>query len=246
VLQADDDTLIQKTWTVEGTREYRSFKRITRENQYLAKFISDNVHIPSGRVLDVGGREGSISLRVSSPTLVDIVDPDPAIRLRPPARYIQRRIQEYDLTSSEYALIICSHVLGYLAREKVQSKVLKGILASLAPNASCLLFYNTNHGYMADLLRFSRRHIENGHFDYFDESIIHNVDQNRFRITQTDVAFPLYCPSYYLLGRACWFLFGNILNNIDKVAKLFEEKIRRDLVAPSFGIDQRILRIERL
>jgi hypothetical protein len=246
VLDSDYDDLLQKTWTVEGTKEYHSFKQITRENSYLAKFIRDNVEIPPGRVLDIGGREGSISFNVSSPSLVDIVDPDPTIRLDPPATYVAQRIQNYDLSARDYSLIICSHVLGYLGRQNAQRTVLRRALAALATNASCVLSYNINVGYMGDLLRFSRLHIENGHFDYFEEGILDSIDPTKYSVTQVDVSFPIYYPSYYLLGRACWFLFGNILNNVDEVARLFEEKIRGDGMPAGFNVDQRILRIERL
>jgi hypothetical protein len=239
------EDLIQKTWVPEGTVEYKHFKQVTRENTVLAKFLKDRLPLAESElVLDVGGREGDISTAIQKSEWVHIVDPDPTISV--PAnvgRFFRGKIQDLALDQNSYSLIICSHVLGYLGKQSVQDKVFSELLRLLNDQGKLVLFYNINDEYMGELLKFSKTHLQNGHFDYFDEALF-SAD-SAFDVILKDVKFDLRYDSYEDLGRCCWFLFGSLDQDIDKVAAEFVPKLKRDLGIPEFEINERIAIVAR-
>ncbi len=94
-------------------------------------------------VLDVGGREGDISLAIQKPEFIHLVDPDPTLNLSfTPACYWKEKIQNVNLSDYKYKLIICSHVLGYLGAQEVQAQVFHTLVQSLDRNGTLVLFYN--------------------------------------------------------------------------------------------------------
>ena len=64
-LQFRPENRLQKTWIPEGTQEYKIFKLTTHENNFLADFLKNKVSLKAGEIiLDVGGREGDIGLKL--------------------------------------------------------------------------------------------------------------------------------------------------------------------------------------
>lgn len=238
-IQSEDR--VQKTWIPEGTVEYKNFKFVTQENKFLASLLKGKFNLKDGDLLlDVGGREGDISIQVQKPEYMHIVDPDPTLVLPfTPAKFIQSKIQDVDLSSFKYKLIICSHVLGYLGNQHAQEKVFKDLLTLLNNGGTLVLFYNRNTAYMKDLLQFSKQNISDGHHDYFDESLLEKVSKD-FEISHTDVSFSLDYSSHEELARCCWFLFGAMDQDIPKIANLFLPKLKQDLKEPNFEIEERV------
>jgi hypothetical protein len=240
-LQFRPEDRLQKTWIPEGTEEYKTFKLITLENAFLTKFLKEK--IPLGTedlVLDVGGREGDIGLGLQTPDKFHLVDPDPTLKLNfTPGRFWPERIQDIEL-SEKYKLIICCHVLGYLGTQHVQDKVFRELVGKISPGGTLALFYNTNTGYMKNLLQFSRDVLVDGHYDYFDENLLKELDPQKYEISYHDVSFDLDYDSYEDLSRCCWFLFGAKDQDIEGVANKFLPKLKADLDKPSFKIDERI------
>ncbi len=240
---------IQKTWIPEGTNEYKVFKSITKENNFLASILKQHFSLSKDDlVLDVGGREGDITYAIQDSSRVHIVDPDPTLSIIPePAKFFPTKIQNTDLGDTKYKLIICSHVLGYLGLQKVQVEVVQKLINQLDAGGTLVLFYNTNFGYMGELLAFSKREVKKGHYDYFDESILIEYKQNKsFQTKQLDVSFNLLYPSFEDLARCCWFLFGAIDEDIEGVASIFLPKLKNDLFRSSFMIDERITFIKKI
>lgn len=237
---------LQKTWIPEGTAEYKEFKHVTHENAYLADFL--NVRFKLGGqdlVLDVGGRDGDIGSAVQKPESLHLVDPDPTLDLRiSPAKFIRKKIQDVAL-KDRYTLIICSHVLGYLGLQSVQKRVFETLVRALRPGGTLVLFYNTNSNYMGELLKFSQALELDGHYDYFDEHLFASCSTAEFEVKFSNVTFNLDYPTFDALARCCWFLFGAMDQDIEKVAALFLPKLTKDLKAPSFPIDERIALITR-
>ena len=95
---------IQKTWIPEGTEEYKTFKHVTDENNFLAKILKSKFDLKDGYlILDVGGREGDISLAIQKPEFIHLVDPDPTLELSfTPAKYWKEKIQNLDLSEYKY------------------------------------------------------------------------------------------------------------------------------------------------
>ncbi len=237
----------QKTWIPEGTIEYDQFKCITGENEWLGKFLRSHLHLrPGNLVLDVGGRKGDIALAVQSAEFIHIVDPDPTLRHSVQfGRFIKQCIQDVRL-SDQYSLIICSHVLGYLGLQQSQDQVFQTLMKSVAPGGTLALFYNTNTGYMNELLEFSKKPTIRGHYDYFNEVLMGTLDPKEFRISSEDKTFQLNYPSFDALARCCWFLFGAMDQDIPRVAAHFLPKLRKDLSAPAFSIEERVTLIQRI
>ena len=238
-IQSEDR--LQKTWIPEGSEEYKHFKLVTQENKFLAKFLGKKFNLQPGQfILDVGGREGDISVQLQNPRYIQIVDPDPTLKLPfKPNKLLKKKIQNVNLTG-KYKLIICSHVWGYLGNQKVLEQVFQNLINLIGSGDSLVLFCNTNTGYMGELLKFSKKNLDHGHYDYFDEKLLDKLDVKKFKIEQKDVMFDLNYNSFGELARCCWFLFGAIDQDIDKVAKQFLPKLKKDLKKPNFPIEERI------
>lgn len=241
----DRNDSIQKTWIPEGTSEYLNFKQRTGENRYLASLLKRQFTLaPTDLVLDVGGREGEIAYALQDPQCVHIVDPDPTIDPSPPsAQFWNCRIQDVTL-SDNYSLIICSHVLGYLGKQHAQLPVIMKLLQALKPGGTLVLFYNRNTGYMHNLLSYSLRHLDNGHYDYFDEAIFCSLAPE-YRVTSTDVWFYPSFPNLTSLSRCCWFLFGSLDQDIGSVANIFLPKLKDEVRELQLPIEQRVAFIEK-
>ncbi len=245
-LQFRPENRLQKTWIPEGTEEYKVFKLTTQENHYLVTLLKKVVPVkPKEFILDVGGREGDIGVELQAPEHLHLVDPDPILKLPfAPGKYWNERIQDIEL-KDKYRLIICCHVLGYLGTQHVQDKVFRDLLKALAPGGTLALFYNTNTGYMGELLRFTGEILLDGHYDHFDEELLSELDPSEYTFSHKDVSFRLDYPSYEGLARCCWFLFGAKDQNIDGVAAKFLPKLKAELKEPTFDIDERVTLITR-
>jgi hypothetical protein len=245
-LGMETEDLIQKTWVPEGTAEYRLFKQITGENRALASLLNDRLSLKSGElVLDVGGREGDISLALQAPNSVHIVDPDPTLSRPHVGKFWNQKIQNLNLSAYRYQLILCSHILGYLGAQSAQLETVLQLTSRLASRGNLILFFNRNDGYMGELLAYSKSVLEYGHHDYFDEEIFKSLSPRDFSITHTDMSFTLKYPSFDELSRCCWFLFGSLRQDINNVASLFRPRLKRDLSTPAFAINERVIFIER-
>ncbi len=238
----------QKTWVPEGTQAYADFKWRTAENEWLISFLKRTVmaRLPNdATILDVGGRDGQVAYGLQEPKYVHIIDPDPTPRFQTrPARYWQKRVQDVSL-DNPYDLIICCHVLGYLGMQGAQKEVVERLIGLLKPNGTLCLFYNTNDGYMRDLLEYSRHVLEVRHFDYLDESLIDPFRRPPYSIKTSDVSFDLRYERWEDLARCCWFLFGAIVPDIDHVAQLFLNKLKKGLAEPAFPVYERAMLITR-
>jgi len=238
------EDFIQKTWIPEGSKEYSIFKLITQENKKLVEVIKKHVKIKAGDlVLDVGGRDGNVAFEIQKPEYVHIVDPDPTVRLvKKPSKFWNEKVQNVDFDPKvKYKLIICCHVLGYLGLQDAQRETTKKLIDLLDVGGTLILFYNTNTGYIGELIDYSKHVLSMGHYDYFEEDILRNYRTHRYDIKQLDVAFPLNYKSFDELARCCWFLFGAMDPNIEKSAKKFLPKLENDLIEPSFTIEERIV-----
>jgi hypothetical protein len=245
-LQFRPEDRLQKTWIPEGTVEYKLFKLTTLENNFLADFLKKETPLNRGEyVLDVGGREGDIGLKLQKPEFFHLIDPDPTLKLSfEPGKFWNERVQEVELEQI-YKLIICCHVLGYLGTQNVQDTVFRTLVDKIIPCGTLALFYNTNTGYMRELLDFSKRIIGDGHYDYFDEKLLGELDESKFDVEFKDISFDLDYKTYEDLARCCWFLFGAKDQDIEAVAAKFLPKLREDLSKPSFQIDERVALVRR-
>lgn len=236
--------VIQKTWIPEGSKEYSTFKLITQENEKLAEVIKKHINIkPGDLVLDVGGRDGNVAYALQKPEWVHIVDPDPTIRLlKKPGKFWNEKVQNVQFNpKTKYKLIICCHVLGYLGLQEAQEEAIKKLTELLEVGGALVLFYNTNTGYMRDLLDYSRHILPLGHYDYFNEDILQRYRTHRYAIKQLDVSFPLKYGTFADLSRCGWFLFGAMDSDIASAAKKFLPKLKKDLLEPTLVIEERIL-----
>lgn len=234
--------IIQKTWIPEGSVEYDIFKLKTLENDDLVRIIKKHVVLgPNDYVLDVGGRDGNVAFRVQTADHVDIVDPDPFIEpLQKPDNFWRDKVQHVQfLPERKYKLIICCHVMGYLGLQRTQKEVVEKLVDLLEEDGVLLLFYNTNHGYMAELLQYSK-HIQFGHYDYFDTAILEEYKTPDYDIKHLDRSYTLDYGDFMALARMCWFLFGAMEIDVDKVAEKFLPKLTYDLLEPTFEIDERM------
>jgi hypothetical protein len=239
--------LSQKTWIPEGSSEYKQFKLITRENDTLVSILQSRYKFTEHEVLlDVGGRDGEVAFQLQHPQMIDIVDPDPTIEPKlPPRNFLRFRAQDVPLPDDEYSLIICSHVLGYLGTQGAQKITVLKLLSKLRVGASMILFYNTNDGYMSELLNFAQSEIRNSHYDYLNQEILDGLPADRYKVSYVDLAFQAQYHNFEELARCCWFLFGSLDQDVDAVAKIFLPKLVRDLIHPTIVVNQRIATVQR-
>lgn len=242
------DEKLQKTWIPEGTQEYKTFKHVTQENAFLSSLLKERFPLmPDDLVLDVGGREGDIARSLQQPQSIHLVDPDPTLKLPfTPGKFWNTKIQDTDLGANRYALIICSHVLGYLSTHDIQEEVITKLLGYLKLGGTLVLFYNTNSGYMGELLAFAKQNLTEGHYDYFNEELLSTLDAQTYEISHQDVTFSLDYPSYEDLAHCCWFLFGAKDQDIEGVASKFLPKLKEDLERSSFPIEERVMFIKKI
>lgn len=245
-LQFRPEDRLQKTWIPEGTKEYKIFKLITLENEWLAQILKNRFPLKPGELLlDVGGREGDIARVLQSPEYIHLVDPDPTLKLPfTPGKFWNERIQDIEL-SDKYKLIICSHVLGYFGTQNVQDLMFGKLVKLLASGGTLVLFYNSNTGYVGELLKFSKRVIPDGHYDYFDEALLKELNADEFDITHEDVSFTLDYGNFTDLSHVGWFLFGAKDQDIEGVAATFLPKLQTDLQRPAFEIEERATFVTR-
>jgi len=240
----------QKTWIPEGTKEYAFFKLITQENLYLSQYLKHQIPLKKeDLLLDVGGRQGDIVFSIQDPEYVHIVDPDPTLIIHPkPRKFFRSKIQNTDLGKAKYKIIISSHVWGYLGLEDVQKNVFDDLIKNhLKEDGTFVLFYNTNSGYMGELLEFAKENLTLGHFDYFDEKFLDKYTKDpSFQIESTNVSFDLNYSSFKELSRCCWFLFGAIDQDIEGVSNIFLSKLKKDLRKPHFPIEERLTIIKKI
>jgi len=234
--------IIQKTWIPEGSVEYNIFKLKTLENDDLVRVIKKHVRLgPDDYVLDVGGRDGNVAFRVQDASHVDIVDPDPFITPRQtPRTFWRQKVQHVEFEPNrKYKLIICCHVMGYLGLQRTQKEVVEKLVNQLEEGGTLLLFYNTNMGYMQELLQFSKQFMY-GHYDYFDTIILEEYKTPDFQIKHLDASYTLDHKDFMALARMCWFLFGAMEIDVDAVAGKFLPKLTYDLIEPTFEIGERM------
>src|SRR6266481_3012692 len=156
-LKIAPEDMIQKTWIPEGSKEYAHFKLITKENKKLVETIKEHVSLkPGDLVLDVGGRDGNVAFEVQKREWIHIVDPDPTVRLlQKPGKFWNEKIQNVKFNSKvKYKLIICCHVLGYLGLQDAQEETTKKLIDLLDVGGTLILFYNTNTGYIGELIEY--------------------------------------------------------------------------------------------
>jgi hypothetical protein len=239
---------IQKTWIPEGTVEYTTFKSITQENAFLAGLLKTKIVFgDENLLLDVGGREGDIAKTLVPAEKIHLVDPDPTLKLPfTPGKFWPSKIQDILPLPDQYKLIICSHVLGYLGNQNAQTLGFRELLKQLGVGGSLVLFYNTNTGYMGELLKFSKQNLSKGHFDYFEEDLLKTLNPKQYEVSHVDISFDLNYPSYEELARCCWFLFGSLDQDIEGIAAKFLPKLTKDLGSPTFPIEERVTFIKRI
>jgi hypothetical protein len=66
-----------------------------------------------------------------------------------------------------------------------------------------------------------------------------------YLVKHHDVAFQAESPNYNALARCCWFLFGGIDPDIGAAAAKFLPKLEKNLLTPSFIVDERMTFIFR-
>lgn len=229
----------------ENSAEYKKFKKTSDEDAVLIKNLSRRLRVPRhAKVLDIGGREGYISLGVAPEAEITIVENDPDVAApEAPVHYVRQSIQDTAFDRESFDVILLSHVLGVLGRQGVHAEIVERAYAWLKPGGSLVLFYNTNSGYMGELLEFARAHLKNLRYDYFDGAILESLESAE--ISSEKVVTPISYDSFEELGRACWYLFNACDGEADDehreyAAGIFLPKLKRDLASPMFDIEQSI------
>jgi hypothetical protein len=228
----------------ENTPEYKKFKEVSQEDAVLIAYLQNNFKLtPEDKVLDVGGREGYISLAVQQSASITIIDPDPTLQvLDPEIIHLDIPLQNYS-TESKFKLIICSHVLGDFGRGGIQEEMINKLLSLLAPDGHLVLCYNSNKGFMETLLEFSIKNLDETRYDYFDETIL--LSRNDLEIKNKDFSVQLEYVSFETLARCCWVLFGTSEQDINEISRSYISFLRENLENPSFILEERILDISR-
>lgn len=151
---------------------FKKFKEITQEETKIIEIIKNNVKVAdSTKVLDVGSNEGNISKAIQDKkdkiTLVDINEFD----LESGIRFIKSGWENLEL-KEKFDLILASHVWGHFGYTNTQKIAFERVLFSKDQNGKIVLCYNTNSGFMGELIKFSKEIIKDFQYDYFDEDLI--------------------------------------------------------------------------
>ncbi len=222
----------------ENTPEFKKFKKISDEDRVLVRLIKEHIS-PSknSKILDVGGREGYISLPFARPENITIVDPDPVPKAPPGIIYIQKNIQDVDLGDQKFDLIITSHVWGDLQREEVAEQIIHKLYDNLALGGSLFLCYNSNTGFMTPLSEFAKKNLKQMRWDYFDENLLESFSN----IKKINFITPVAYESFEEMGRFCWVLFATAEDDILETAKIFTPFLKENIDKPQFDLEQTLV-----
>ena len=229
-----------KVYREENTPEYKLFKQVSREDDILISFLK-SMKLPENPVtLDVGGREGYISLAIGAPENITIIDPDPTLKpIDKRVKLVTTTIEEYDLTK-KYDLIIASHVWGDFGRDDTQKINFNRLLNALSKNGRLIICYNKNEGVMKKLLDFSIENLDGIRYDYFDEKLLERDD---ILVEKFDFSCELKYETYADLARCCWVLFGRGEQDIGAIAQKFEPVLKNLLNNSGFTLYERVASI---
>ncbi len=224
----------------ENTPEFKKFKQISNEDKILVDLIKKNISLGNNhKILDVGGREGYISLALTSPDRITIVDPDPKIDISNlPIKLIREKIQNVSF-EEKFDLIIASHVWGDFDREGVSRDVLKKLYHSLNIGGSLVIGFNSNTGYMKDLLLYAKESLKHMRYDYLPDGVPADIPEQN--IKKIDFTTPLQYESFEELGRGCWMLFATSDDDISETAKIFIPYLEKTLDKSAFELNQTLL-----
>jgi hypothetical protein len=225
----------------ENTPEFKKFKLISNEDEVLVNLIKNNIAISKeAKILDIGGREGYISLKLGKPENITVVDPDPVVEPSKDTIFIREKIQNADLGSNKYDLILAAHVWGDFERENESKEVLEKLLGHLADGGYLAICYNSNNGFMSELLSYAKNTLSQMRYDYFEEDVLRGKNFKKQTFTT-----PLNYESFEELGRACWMLFATAYDDISETGKKFIPFLEEHLAKPSFDLEQTLVVLQK-
>ncbi|MGY4884048.1 MAG: class I SAM-dependent methyltransferase [Nanobdellota archaeon] len=221
-------------------KNFKKFKRITKEESVIAKEILKRVKIKEkNTILDVGCADGNLSRSLvkssKNITFLDVNEFD----FSPQEKFIHSSFEKARI-KEKYDYILTSHVWGHFYRNKSFSFCFNKAISLLKDNGKLIVIHNSNKDFTGKLIEFSKGLFKKMEFDVF-------LEQYLDKITYKEDYFnvKLKAKSYRELAELIQVLIivpDNLYyKNIDKMIKFLKENLKK----PEFNINQRIIIINK-
>lgn len=216
-------------------QSFQIFKETSKEKELIIDIIKENTAISkNATILDIGSADGNISKAIQANhkniTLVDIID-----QTESEATYIRLPFEKIKLTK-KYDLIIACHVLGHFYKNKTANEALTSMIDNLSLKGQLIIGYNTNEGYMMELLKHMRQLYAESRFEPKEKELIHKkikIEKNYHSIISG--------KTFEELADLTRILFANTDKEYNAQFNKICEFYKRTLHKPEFAIEQKIL-----
>ncbi|MEX0932896.1 MAG: methyltransferase domain-containing protein [Candidatus Pacearchaeota archaeon] len=219
---------------------FKKFKRITKEEHFIAKEIKKVVKISEeDTLLDVGCADGALSKSlVKSPKNITFLDID-EFDFSPQEKFIRSSFEEVDI-SENYNYILTSHVWGHFYRNNSFQFCFDKALELLKKDGKLIIVHNSNNEFIGKLIDFSKSLFKKMEFDVFLNPTLKNVkyQEGYFNVN-------LKAKTYRELAELVQVLIivpdEVYYKNIGKMISFLEKNLKR----PEFEINQRIVVVKK-
>ncbi|HPD82122.1 MAG TPA: class I SAM-dependent methyltransferase [Candidatus Pacearchaeota archaeon] len=221
-------------------KNFKKFKRLTKEEYFIAKEIKNKVKIrEKDTILDVGCADGKLSRSLVKDsrniTFLDVNEFD----FSPQEEFIHSSFEKARM-NKKYDYILTSHVWGHFYRNKSFNFCFNKALNLLKENGKLIAIHNSNKDFTGRLIEFSKGIFKKMEFDVFLEKYLEKADykEDYFNVK-------LKAKTYRELAELIQVLIivpdKLYYKNIEKIIKFLKDNLKK----PEFNINQRIIVINK-
>lgn len=214
-------------------RAFEKFKINSNEKTLLGNIISSQIDFkPSTTILDVGSFDGVIVKKLQpnhkNITLVDVIDHN-----EPVAKYIKKPFEEVVLKSN-YDVSIAMHVWGHFYKNNSSAVVLDKMIKHT--NDCVVVCYNTNSGFMEELINLVPNLTPESQFKLSDYNSIKNKISS-----EKNFSVDINADSFEDLTNLTRILFANNDDEYNSKFEIIKNFYQNNLYTPKLVVEQKML-----
>ncbi|MDB5266820.1 MAG: putative methyltransferase [Parcubacteria group bacterium] len=224
----------------ELERNFQKFKKITREEFFIAEEIKKHVEIKdTDTILDVGCADGNLSKSLTKDsTNITFLDVD-EFNFSPQEKFIRSSFEEVEL-GEKFDLILSSHVWGHFYRNNTFGFCFKKAHDLLKEGGKLIVVHNSNKDFTGKLIEFSKTLFDQIEFDVFLDEFLEGAD---YEESYFDVN--LKAETFRELAELVQVLLvvpdAIYYSKIEEMTRFLEANLEK----PEFAINQRLLVIKK-
>lgn len=218
---------------------FDKFKKNTKEEYLIIENILNILPInENSTVLDIGSSNGVISSGIQKNIkLISLVDIDET-NIPENFNFIRSEWEKAEL-KDKFDIVLASHVWGHFFYTKTQKNALMKMEKAVKRGGHLILVFNSNDGFLSDLISFVEENNIDSQYDQFDEKMLKGYE---FQARRFEVV--LCAESFDELSNYMQVLFVmsdiNFLNVKDK----FNFFLQKHLSEPVLRFNQIVVRID--